>query len=262
MCGTLELPESNPLFALLHKKKWNQAAKEAHRGSAMFAKQMFNVGGFYDNKIAARINALQLACALEAPSNVIEALCNAYPDGMEEVDSSYQRNALHIAVLNGASPSTVQALLKLNPGVARARDVHGRLPIHYACKEDSNGEKNAFHLLKVFPEAAVVADINGFLPLHVACQFGTSVPVVRMLIRASPKSIHAKTKRGSTALMCAKKVKARDMQEELVGILERCAEETSDREMKVAAGQQYKSDDSTLSSSTASMSSLFSIESR
>jgi ankyrin repeat protein len=117
-------------------------------------------------------------------------------------------------------------------------------------------------LLKVYPEAAVVADINGFLPLHVACQFGSSVPVVRMLIRAAPKSINAKTKRGSTALMCAKKVKARDMQEELVGILERSAEETSTREMQVAAGQHYKSDDSALSSFTADTSSLHSNESR
>jgi ankyrin repeat protein len=223
MCGTLELPESNPLFALLHSKKWERAAKEA-RKSPSFAKQSYKVPGFYDNQVAPRVNALQLACALKAPPEVIEVLGSVNPAACSEVDSRYQRRALHVAVMNGASPKTVNALLKLDPKSAGVGDIHGRLALHYACKDSMNGVENVRQLLKVFPEAAQVADHNGFIPLHVACRRGESIPMIRILIRAAPNSIFTKTKKGSTPLSCARQVKG-GAREELVGMLERLAEE-------------------------------------
>jgi len=146
------------------------------------------------------------------------------PVASSEVDSKYQRLALHVAVMNGSSPKTVNVLLELDPKPAGVGDIHGRLAIHYACKDSVNGVENVRHLLKVFPEAVQMADHNGFLPLHVACRHGESLPMIRMLIRDAPDSIFAKTKKGSTPMSCAKQVKG-GAQEELVGMLERLTEE-------------------------------------
>jgi hypothetical protein len=227
MCGSLELPESNLLFASLKNEKWDRAVKQARKRPS-FAKEAYKVGGFFEFRISARINALHLACALQAPSEVIQALVAVHPDGVIEVESRYQRLPLHIAIMNGASPETVNALLKPNPKTARAKDIHGRIPLHYACKEDTNTRvQNALYLIKVYPEGALVSDTNGFLPLHVASRCGTSMTVIRMLIRASPKSMFAKTTKGSTPAAIAKQAnKGNDLQEEIVGILERSADES------------------------------------
>jgi ankyrin repeat protein len=227
MCGSLVLPESNPLFALLKKEKWDRAVKEARR-TPSFAKETFQVGGFYENKTSAKINALHLACGLRAPPEVIQALVAVHPDAVSEVDSRYRRLPLHIAVMNGASPKTVNALLELNPKTASAKDILGRIPLHYACKEKDtqNGEqKSARHLIQSYPGGALVSDTNGFLPLHVACRCGTSLTVIRMLIQASPESMFAKTKKGSTPAICAKQHSDGGFQANVIGILERCAEE-------------------------------------
>jgi ankyrin repeat protein len=161
--------EFNPLFMMLETKDWRLVAKEARR-MPRWAIGTVKILGFYDKKISSRVNALQIACAKDAPLDVVEALHNANPKGIEENDSTYQRIALHIAVMNSTSHKTVSLLLKLDPKGAMVQDIHGRLPIHYAVKGTLTDERMMRCLLKAYPESTTVSDDNGFLPLHVACR--------------------------------------------------------------------------------------------
>lgn len=256
MCGKLCLPKSNPVFALLSLEKWDKAAKEA-RKTPSYAKESFKVKGFYDNDVAPKINALQLACGLQGPTEVIEVLGSVYPAACAQADSKYQRLALHVATMNGSSPKTVNALLKLDAKTASKADIHGRLPLHYACKDSLNGLQNVRVLLKVFPEAARTPDNNGFLPLHVACLSGASPQLIRMLIRAAPESIFFKTEKGGTPVSCARRSKG-DAQDEVIGLLQRLAEEVDYQ----VGGDKASRDGSFSTSMTGSVGSSQMIMSR
>lgn len=180
----------------------------------------FKIPGFYDNAHAPKVNALHLACARDAPPAVIIKLAALIPAATSKVDSKYKRTALHIAVLTAASCKTVKALILINPEAARTTDVFGRLPIHYACKEEKNGAANTRLLLNEFPLSTQVSDSNGFVPLHVACHAGASIGLVRNLLRADPTAAKIKTKRGATAVSCAKQSKGTQA-EEILCVLQR-----------------------------------------
>ncbi len=74
--------------------------------------------------------------------------------------------------------------------------------------------------------------------------------VLRMLIRASPKSMFAKTKKGSTPAAIARQAKGNDFQEEIVGILERSADESFCR--GITGSGYFRSGDSLEGGSTPS----------
>lgn len=119
-------------------------------------------------------------------------------------EDAFHRVPLHIACLTNASVDVVECLLRYYPEGARCKDSIGRLPIHYACAHDVE-EEIIEMLIRAFPASAGCSDNNGWLPLHVACRRGLSVEVIRRLIHCFPPSIDMLTKKGSTALMCARK---------------------------------------------------------
>jgi len=219
--------EPNPVFDLLQDRNWERALKEAKK-SPKLCKELYHAQGFYDGQISSRVNALHMASAVGAPPEVIQGLAAFNPGAAFQVDRKYGRIPLQIAVMTGASAATVGALLKIDTKTAREKDNNGRVALHYACKDPVGGESSTRLLLRAYPEGAMVADDSGFLPLHVACRYGTSLSVIRMLIRAAPESMLRKTKKGSTPMVCAKTSKG-GLGEEIVGILERCAEESLDR---------------------------------
>lgn len=192
-----------------------------------FARDLFMVVGFYEGKISSKVNALHVAAAEGAPSEVIKNLASIHPGGLTQRDSYYNRIPLHVAVLSG-SIDTVTCFLKLDLKAAEQRDDNGRVALHYACKEGEGGEMLTRLLLRAYPEGATVADEGGFLPLHVACRYSESLAVIRMLIRAAPESLWAKTRKGSTPLSCAHGNKS-GIGPDIVGILERCTEESTER---------------------------------
>ncbi len=231
--------DPNHVFQLLQEKKWDEAIQEARRNPRL-ARELFNVLGFYNGKITSKITALHLAAALEASEEVIQGLVSIHPGATLHQDSYYSRVPLHIAVLSGAS-FVVSQLLKIDSKAAEQRDNNGRIPLHFACKEKKSGEVSTRLLLRAYPEGALVADEGGFLPLHVACRYSTSLSVIRMLIRAAPDSLLAKTKKGSTPMMCGQTNKC-GLGEEIVGILERCAEESLGRSAEIQNRSAGKAD--------------------
>jgi hypothetical protein len=241
--------ESNKLLSLINRRDWDRAVAVARRSPAA-ARELCTIEGFYDGRFPSRVSALHLACALGPPPDVLQAVYNAHPAAVGAVESTYGRLPLHLAVLNGITTESLNLLLKLYPQGAKVQDVHGRLPIHYACKGrpgqmttadppagpgplDSPGglaiEKNAVNLLRAYPDCVYVADFHGFLPLHVACRSALSRTIIRTLIRAAPDTILKKTAKGSTAIDCARNGKSGGSladRQEIVGMLERCVEES------------------------------------
>ena len=219
--------ETNKVFDLLQEGKWDKALKEAQKNPAL-VRDLYLVNGFYDGKITSRVNALHMAGALGAPPEVIQGLATVYPPGAIELDRKYGRNPVHIAVMSGAHAETISALLRIDAKAARQKDHNGRIPLHYASKDQKNSESSTRLLLRAYPEGATVADESGFLAIHVACRYGKSSNVIRMLVRASPESLKVKTIKGSTPLVCAEGNKC-GMSEDFSGILQRFQEEMDER---------------------------------
>jgi ankyrin repeat protein len=57
-------------------------------------------------------------------------------------------------------------LLALAPAVVKVRDMHGRLPLHWAIEYECTILDK---IINLYPEAVKVQDNNGWLPLHLAC---------------------------------------------------------------------------------------------
>ena len=55
-------------------------------------------------------------------------------------------------------------------------------------------------MLEVAPQAASMKDLEGFLPIHTACKHHCSTTKLRLLLKANPESLNAKTKQGDTPL--------------------------------------------------------------
>ena len=87
---------------------------------------------------------LHLACANNAPVEVVTLLIAAYPDGAKEKVGDDRRLQfledgwlpLHLACANNASFQVVSALLAAHPDGAKAKYKDGRLPLHLACSKD------------------------------------------------------------------------------------------------------------------------------
>jgi hypothetical protein len=225
----LSKEDTNKLFTLINKRDWQRVIGLSKR-SPNLAKEHCTVTGFYDGRFSSCMSALHLACGLDAPAPVLQALHAADPLGVKDTESTYGRLPLHIAVISSMSTPTLFDLLKLYPKALTTQDAHGRIPLHYACKTDRNStvdEKNALTLLKADPSSVQIADFNGFLPLHVACRSISSLAVIRMLIRSAPDTIIRATAKGNTAISCALNSRNGDEErrQEIVGILQRTVEE-------------------------------------
>ena len=89
------------------------------------------------------------------------------------------RTPLHWAVLAGAGPDLVKALLTVPACQPAARDLRGRTALHWAALA---GRLELATLLAVSPEVPAVQDEGGATPLHLAVAAG-SLETVRELVR-------------------------------------------------------------------------------
>jgi hypothetical protein len=84
----------------------------------------------------------------------------------------------------------VQFLAKTIPHVLSERDQHGRLPLHYAAK-DNVPLVVAKYVLEQHPGAVHEADGSRLVPFQYGVKYGTTVEHLRMLSEAWPDSISA-----------------------------------------------------------------------
>jgi ankyrin repeat protein len=156
------------------------------------------------NRTNTRCLPLHAACALSPPTlAIIEALAQAYPDALKDVDSRFARTPLHIACCKGASSEILHYLMEQYRSAASKQDIMDRTALHYAMFDHAPLE-TATELLRLHPEAARVQDCNGWLPLHVASRSGATQQVLTLLIDAYPDGLKVKTTVcGLTPFACA-----------------------------------------------------------
>ena len=126
-------------------------------------------------------------------------------------------NALHLAVINGASARAVGALLRVSPVLARAwaaEDVFRddwceHTPLHFAAIYGSHAGARAARVVHALhlahPRAAATREgRHGMLPLHLAALNAAPVEAIAAIAHAFPQALYVKDDLGRTPLECVR----------------------------------------------------------
>ncbi|KAL7470137.1 hypothetical protein ACHAXS_010364 [Conticribra weissflogii] len=208
----------NKLNLLLFEEDWVSAITEieCHPNET---KLWTTHPGFFDGDHESHVLPIHVACSLHAPLEVIRAIVRAHPQCVSLAESSFKRLPLHIACQFAARIEVIEYLARQHAAGTMEADLLGRLPLHYACSNGAPSDVvNA--LIEVNSSSVLYADYNGWIPLHVAVHFGAETEVVKTLVDQMPpmSAETMTTKKGSTALKLAQKVRTKN-REEVVRLL-------------------------------------------
>jgi len=122
------------LIKLVEKKKWEEAIQRCvdyPQEASTWMCRLQEIDGIDKKKkeVRWRILPLHSAIVLHAPVEVIEALVDAYPDGIKTGDDR-QMLPLHMAFRLGASPETAAVLVDAYPDALGMKDSKGHTPLH------------------------------------------------------------------------------------------------------------------------------------
>uniref|UniRef100_A0AAV1VPH1 Uncharacterized protein n=1 Tax=Peronospora matthiolae TaxID=2874970 RepID=A0AAV1VPH1_9STRA len=92
------------------------------------------------------------------------------------------------------------------PQLARHKDHHGMLPLHWACTEDDTPTKAVQTLLTAYPEAVMTKNNAQYLPIHIAVKARAPLETLRSLVDARPSSLMMETPAGKTVIQLAKEM--------------------------------------------------------
>ncbi|CAI5730167.1 unnamed protein product [Hyaloperonospora brassicae] len=93
-----------------------------------------------------------------------------------------------------------------DPQLARHKDHHGMLPLHWACTEDDTPTKAVQTLLAAFPEAVITKNNAQYLPIHIAVKARAPLETLRLLVQARPSSLMMETPAGKTVIQLAREM--------------------------------------------------------
>ena len=116
-----------PLFKLIQSQNWqdvNTLLKSNPEQTLIWVVKS-DIGS---KSITWRRLPLHEACIQSAPSHIIDAILQAYPNASKSSDS-YGRLAIHHACINGTSKEAIELLLLSNPQSLECRDVWGKTPL-------------------------------------------------------------------------------------------------------------------------------------
>jgi ankyrin repeat protein len=182
------------LFRLLLKKDWQAAIARAQTFPAE-ASTWIVTKGFNGNL---RFLPLHKACVLQPPTDVIQSLLSAYPEGSQCKDQDGWL-PVHCACFYGADDGVIGELLMSYSKGAQSKDDEGRLPLHYACLKGASQEVVDV-LLSSFPKGSMSKDDEGRLPIHHACSKGAPESVIDALLKSAPKGAQSKDDQGRLPL--------------------------------------------------------------
>jgi ankyrin repeat protein len=152
---------------------------------------------------------LHLALVRSKPAAVIQALVDAYPEGVRipEQHWGHQTLALHMACASKAS-GDVRVVLQPYPAAALVANADGCLPLHLALNSNPEAVLDMVDiqaLVKANPDALQKPHpMRGLLPLALACLFPRPVELVACLYEAWPAAVTVPTaKEGYLPLLVA-----------------------------------------------------------
>lgn len=102
--------------------------------------------------------------------------------------------------------STLIDRVASEPHLARHKDHHGMLPLHWACTEDDTPPKAVRALLAAFPEAVITKNNAQYLPIHIAVKARAPLETLKLLVDARPSSLMEETPAGKTVIQLAKEM--------------------------------------------------------
>lgn len=190
----------SPLSKSIMNDRWDEAIGIA-RSQPDKAKIWGMRQGFFEGLKDSTVLPLHECLVANGPVELVQALIYAYPKGVQQKESSYQRLPLHCACRKNANPKVIQLLLEADSEAALVADSLGRLPLHYALSNGANDEVITL-LLKYHANSARGCDNRGWTPLHVACGMGASTHVVSMILNSYPEACILKTRKGSRPVKC------------------------------------------------------------
>lgn len=197
-----DVSSTNPtkLFSFVSKRNWAGAVKRCSGADKAEATKWI-VEHNNDGSIRWRLLPIHQACENKAPSEVIKALINAYPESLMMKDSGGYL-PLHLACRERASKAVIAALLSKEPAAAKIKDAEGRLPLHLACRQGV-AVQIVDSLIVCHYRAARTPDSYSLIPLHWACAQNSSLAIIESLLRAHPDSTDLKDKWGRTPVSLA-----------------------------------------------------------
>lgn len=78
---------------------------------------------------------LHVAFEVKAPFDLIEVLCDAYPEGVTSREGLYGMLPIHICVQRKNSEDSLKRLISIHPACVWAKDSFDLLPLHVACTD-------------------------------------------------------------------------------------------------------------------------------
>lgn len=142
------------LIKLIERKNWEEAITRCvevpqEASTWMCRLQEVNSKKSGKNEVRWKILPIHSAIVLHAPVEVIEALVEAFPEGLQRGDDR-QMLPLHMAFRLGSSPETAAVLVDAFPGALKKRDSRGHTPLHILkayrrkyIKERENGKASS-----------------------------------------------------------------------------------------------------------------------
>lgn len=125
----------------------------------------------------------------------------------------------------GRWSTLVERLAQGETQLARHKDHHGMVPLHWACTEDDVPTAAVSALLAAFPEAVLTKNNAQYLPLHLAIRARVGADTLRVLAAARPSSLLVETPAGKTAVGLARDV---GLPKEAMSVLEHFEKEYLD----------------------------------
>lgn len=177
--------ESQPLmFRFIEGQKWSKVRKMLNRKTCKDMCAERDDSG---------LSLLAMALGFEAPLDIIKSILEIDPSQAQIVDC-FGATPLHVACLNGASPTAVVYLLEHHKHLAKSRDRDSRLPLHHAveclCRDEidfDQGTKVINVLVEAYPDAIHESDKHNDSPIDL-------VQLARMKVSIESKEFKRLTK--------------------------------------------------------------------
>ena len=151
------------------------------------------------------LSPLHLLCKLGyPPTDVIHAFLEAAKDVASWVDV-HGWLPLHYACGYGASTEVLQSLIDAYPESKVVQDNHNRTPLHFYVSRKADSPTVMATNVAILSDtgAASLPECRGMLPMHYACAYGSYPQVLQVLKDFYPEGISAKENKGRTPMHLA-----------------------------------------------------------
>mmetsp|Transcript_8709 Transcript_8709/g.12853 ORF Transcript_8709/g.12853 Transcript_8709/m.12853 type:complete len:846 (+) Transcript_8709:57-2594(+) len=150
LSDALQSTNQTELYRLIENKDWNNAILRC--GDCPKEAAIWRVLKDAEGRVCWRELPLHRACHLKPPTELIEALLNAYPDGLQAKDK-FGMLPLHVACEYGASEDVIHYLVQEYPLSTHEPDIYGRTPWKILQSQDHDHPNKDSILAKMSKES-------------------------------------------------------------------------------------------------------------